>query len=193
MLSWQTFFAKLLGLTAFISSGLSTGKEGPFIHLISCIANNLPYKDMYRNKTIRHQMIAAAIAVGVTATFGTPIGGVLFSIELTSNVYNIQNLWKAFYSATLSVAIFKLSTLYADVQLFDGSDYHFYANDKLILKGLNKEIPFFIILAILCSLLGCLYIYIHKIYVTMKKRRSDWWCFNPWIYSLFIAFLISTI
>jgi chloride channel 2 len=138
-------------------------------------------------------MIASAIAVGITATFGTPIGGVLFSIELSANVYNIQNLWKAFYAATLSVAIFKLSTLYADVQLFDGSDFHYYANDKLILHGLNKEIPFFIILAIFCSLLGCLYIYIHKVYVTMKKRRSDWWCFNPWVYSLFIAFLISSI
>jgi len=60
-------------------------------------------------------MLVAAIAVGVTATFGTPIAGVLFSIELSTTVYNLQNLWKVFYSAIISVAIFKISTLYADV------------------------------------------------------------------------------
>lgn len=89
MLSWKTLLAKIIGLTAFMSSGMSTGKEGPFVHIASCIANNLPYKDLKKNKTIRHQMITAAIAVGVTASFGTPIGAVLFSIELSTTVYNL--------------------------------------------------------------------------------------------------------
>ena len=57
-------------------------------------------------------MIAAAIAVGVAATFGAPIGGVLFSIELSTNVYNIHNLWKALYSATIAVVIFKVFWMY---------------------------------------------------------------------------------
>jgi hypothetical protein len=32
-------------------------------------------------------MLAAAIAAGVTGVFGTPVGGVLFSIETTSTVF----------------------------------------------------------------------------------------------------------
>jgi H+/Cl- antiporter ClcA len=42
-------------------------------------------------------MLAAAVAAGVTATFGAPIGGVLFSIEVTSTYYFVSNLWKAFF------------------------------------------------------------------------------------------------
>ena len=119
MLSWSTFWAKLFGLIAVLSSGLSSGKEGPFVHLASCIAYNLPYKDIKTNKTLRHQILAAAIAVGITATFGAPIGGVLFSIECSTNIYNINNLWKGLYSATIAVIIFKLVYFYQSVKLFD--------------------------------------------------------------------------
>lgn len=44
-------------------------------------------------------MLAASVAVGVTATFGAPIGGVLFSIEVTSTYYFVSNLWKTFFGA----------------------------------------------------------------------------------------------
>lgn len=77
------------------------------------------------NKTIRHQILSAAIAVGVCVTFGAPIGGVLFSIELTSHVYNLQNLWRALYSATISVIIFKFVQAYSVIILFDANTLHF--------------------------------------------------------------------
>ena len=57
-------------------------------------------------------MYAAAIAAGVTAVFGAPIGGVLFSIEVSSTYYMVSNLWKAFFCATMGVLTFKfLETL----------------------------------------------------------------------------------
>ena len=37
VLTWRTFFAKCIGLTTILMSGLSTGKEGPFIHLSAII------------------------------------------------------------------------------------------------------------------------------------------------------------
>lgn len=42
-------------------------------------------------------MLAASVAIGVVATFGAPIGGVLFSIEVTSTYYFVSNLWKTFF------------------------------------------------------------------------------------------------
>ena len=54
MLSLWTLLAKAVGLTSMLCSGLSLGKEGPFVHLASCIAANLPYKEMRNNKTLRH-------------------------------------------------------------------------------------------------------------------------------------------
>ena len=52
-------------------------------------------------------MLGAAIAAGVTASFGTPIAGVIFSIECTSTYYLVGNLWKSFFCVTLSMLVYK--------------------------------------------------------------------------------------
>ena len=54
MLTLRTFFAKSLGMVMMLSSGMSLGKEGPFVHIAGCIANSLPYKQLEKNKTLRH-------------------------------------------------------------------------------------------------------------------------------------------
>lgn len=43
MLSFRTLVSKCLGMVFMLSSGLSLGKEGPFVHIASCIAECLPY------------------------------------------------------------------------------------------------------------------------------------------------------
>lgn len=100
-LSFRTLIGKVLGLFAALSAGLSVGKEGPFVHVSAGIVNKLskfkPFSDIYHNQSLKKQMLAASVAAGVTATFGAPIGGVLFSIEVTSTYYMVNNLWKAFF------------------------------------------------------------------------------------------------
>ncbi len=97
-LSFRTFFAKCLGLTCAISSGLSVGKEGPYVHICSILSHQLTRMPMFRrvakNDALRLQMIGAGCAVGVATTFGAPLGGVLFSIEVTSTYYLVHHLWK---------------------------------------------------------------------------------------------------
>ena len=58
--------------------------------------------------TLKRSMLAAACAVGVVSTFGTPIGGVLFSVEVTSTYFLVGNLWKCFYGAICAVVMFQL-------------------------------------------------------------------------------------
>ena len=82
MLSKRTYCSKVLGMVFMLSSGLSLGKEGPFVHIAGCIADSLPYNELKTNKTLRHQFLTASVAVGVACTFGAPIGGVLFAIEV---------------------------------------------------------------------------------------------------------------
>ncbi len=55
-------------------------------------------------------MFAAAAAVGVASNFGSPIGGVLFSIEVTSTYYPLRNYWFAFVAATTGGTLFKVMT-----------------------------------------------------------------------------------
>lgn len=77
--SFRTLIAKIIGLTCAIGAGMVVGKEGPFVHTASIIANqlfNLPFFTRIRNSgPLRQQMFTCAIAAGVAGNFGAPIGG----------------------------------------------------------------------------------------------------------------------
>ena len=38
LLNWRTLVAKSLGMIFMLSSGMSLGKEGPFVHIAGCVA-----------------------------------------------------------------------------------------------------------------------------------------------------------
>ena len=63
-------------------------------------------------------MLAASVSAGVTATFGAPIGGVLFSIEATSTYYFVSNLWKTFFCACAWVMFMKFYSLFGLYPMF---------------------------------------------------------------------------
>lgn len=51
----------------------------------------------------REQVLSAGVSVGVASTFGTPVGGVLFSIEVTSIYYLLSAYAKCMVGATAGV------------------------------------------------------------------------------------------
>lgn len=57
-------------------------------------------------------MLSAACAVGVACTFSAPVGGVLFSIEVTSVYFAVRNYWRGFFAATCSATVFRLLRVY---------------------------------------------------------------------------------
>lgn len=83
--SW-TLVTKAIGLAFSVASGLTLGKEGPFVHIASCIGNIVTrtFKKFDRNEAKRREILSAACAAGVAVAFGAPIGGVLFSLEEVS-------------------------------------------------------------------------------------------------------------
>ena len=46
-------------------------------------------------------MLTAAAAAGVVATFGTSIGGVIYSVEVASTFFTVATLAKAFFCAMI--------------------------------------------------------------------------------------------
>ena len=101
---------KPLSLALAIASSLSIGKEGPFIHCACCVAYLLVNGGWIRfSSLVKEQRelegLVAACAAGVVCTFGAPVGGVLFSAEITSTgSYSIEHLPRAFFCVTLSLA-----------------------------------------------------------------------------------------
>lgn len=100
--------------------------------------------------------MTAAVAVGVTCTFGAPIGGVLFAIEVSSTTFTVSNLYKSFFASTVTVLCFKSVGKLSLAAIFclDGS--YFYSGISAI--GINHEQPFYIVLGLLCGIFGSYYI-----------------------------------
>lgn len=111
-LNFRTLISKVLGLIMAFASGLAIGKEGPFVHIASILCSlqtKLPFfKYIRQNNAAYMQVLGAATAAGVTSAFGTPVGGVFFSMEVTSAFYHVENLWRAFF---VSVAAKLLSVV----------------------------------------------------------------------------------
>ena len=79
-----TLLIKSIGLPLAIASGLSVGKEGPSVHFAVCTGNVISrFFDKYkRNASKTREVLTATAAAGVAVAFGSPIGGVLFSLEV---------------------------------------------------------------------------------------------------------------
>lgn len=82
-LGLKTLFVKTLALILSVASGLSLGKEGPYVHIATCIGNIACrlFSKYNHNDGKRREVLSASAASGVGVAFGAPIGGVLFSLE----------------------------------------------------------------------------------------------------------------
>ena len=97
-LSIDTLVAKEVGLLCALAAGLSIGKVGPYVHICAIFCAQLLEMPLFgklqANPSLKIQLLAAACAAGVSSSFGTPIGGVLFSMEVTTTYYLVENFWQ---------------------------------------------------------------------------------------------------
>jgi chloride channel 3/4/5 len=84
-LSWKVLLVKAIGSTFAVATGMCLGKEGPFVHISTCagylVANLFP-KYQENGRKMR-EMLSVACSAGLSVAFGAPIGGVLFSYEVS--------------------------------------------------------------------------------------------------------------
>ncbi|CAK8985342.1 H(+)/Cl(-) exchange transporter 3 (Chloride channel protein 3) (ClC-3) (Chloride transporter ClC-3) [Durusdinium trenchii] len=110
--TFRTLFIKVPCLILAVASGLSLGHEGPMVHVGVCWANLLSRLfPQFRNEGKRQQLFSAAVAAGVSSAFGTPVGGVLFSLEevVATLLLSVSNLTGTghltLYSVTYTVTL----------------------------------------------------------------------------------------
>lgn len=102
-----TLLIKSIGLPLAIASGLSVGKEGPSVHYAVCTGNVISrFFDKYRRNAAKtREILSASAAAGVGVAFGSPIGGVLFSLEEMSNTFPAKTLWRSYFCALVGTAV----------------------------------------------------------------------------------------
>lgn len=108
-----TLFIKSIGLPLAIASGLSVGKEGPSVHYAVCTGNVISrFFDKYRRNAAKtREILSASAAAGVGVAFGSPIGGVLFSLEEMSNYFPLKTLWRSYFCALVATAVLAVCSL----------------------------------------------------------------------------------
>ncbi|XP_051963636.1 chloride channel protein 2-like [Xyrauchen texanus] len=198
-LTFKTLVAKVISLICVLGSELPVGKEGPFVHIGSICAALLCkfmslFSSIYKNELRNLEMITTGCAVGIGCCFGAPIGGVLFSIEVTSTFFVVRNYWRGLVSSTFGAFIFRLLPVWNKeeetiVALYPTKYRQDFPFDL-------QEIPAFALLGIACGFGGAFFVYLNgQITRTVKKLKTsnNFLMKNCFLYSCLVSLLISTL
>ena len=149
----KTLVVKTLALILSVASGLSLGKEGPYVHIATCVGNIACrlFSKYNHNDGKRREILSAAAASGVGVAFGAPIGGVLFSLEEVSYYFPAKTLFRTFFCCIVAALSLKFLNPYGTgkIVIFEVryvTDWRFF------------EMLVFIFLGVLGGALGALFI-----------------------------------
>ncbi|KAI1896085.1 hypothetical protein AGOR_G00091170 [Albula goreensis] len=168
----KTLVVKVCGVICSVVGGLAVGKEGPMIHSGAVVAAGVSQgrstslkKDFkifeyFRRDTEKRDFVSAGAAAGVSAAFGAPVGGVLFSLEEGASFWNQMLTWRIFFASMMSTF-----TLNFFLSVYHGNAGDL-SNPGLINFGRFEsdsvaynwyEIPIFIGMGALGGILGALF------------------------------------
>ncbi|OJD27909.1 hypothetical protein ACJ73_00702 [Blastomyces percursus] len=162
-----TLLIKSLGLCLAAASGLWLGKEGPLVHVACCCASLImrPFPSLNRNEARKREVLSAAAAAGISVAFGSPIGGVLFSLEQLSYYFPDKTMWQSFVCAMVAAV-----TLHA---------LNPFRTGKIVLyqvtysRGWHRfELLLFAVLGIFGGLYGGLFIKLNMKVARWRKARG---------------------
>ncbi|KAJ0972618.1 hypothetical protein J5N97_020577 [Dioscorea zingiberensis] len=119
MFGVSTLIVKIIGSIAAVSAGLDLGKEGPLVHIGSCLAyllgqggsdkHKLKWRWLryFKNDRDRRDLITCGASSGVCAAFRSPVGGVLFALEEIASWWRSALLWRTFFSTAVVVVVLR--------------------------------------------------------------------------------------
>ncbi|XP_061182131.1 H(+)/Cl(-) exchange transporter 7-like [Saccostrea echinata] len=179
----KTIVVKVIGVISSVAGGLIIGKEGPMIHSGAVIAAgisqgrsdtfrkfDLRIFEFFRADTEKRDFVAGGAAAGVSAAFGAPVGGVLFSLEEGASFWNQALAWRIFFASMMSTFTLNVIQSYIKGHPWDLSYpglFNFGNFDTTSYSAF--ELPIFILMGVLGGLFGALFNQFN--YVLTKFRR----------------------
>lgn len=106
---FKVLVVKAVGSVFAVATGMCLGKEGPFVHISTCVGyliSRLIPKYAGNPRKMR-EMLSVACSAGLSVAFGAPIGGVLFSYEEISTYFPRRVLWRSFLCSLVAAAVLK--------------------------------------------------------------------------------------
>ncbi|XP_034266799.1 chloride channel protein 1 isoform X1 [Pantherophis guttatus] len=171
----KAFVAKVVSLTAGLGSGIPVGKEGPFVHIASICAAVLSkflsiFCGVYEQPYYYTDVLTVGCAVGVGCCFGTPLGGVLFSIEVTSTYFAVRNYWRGFFAATFSAFVFRVFAVWNKDAITITALFR--TNFRMDFPFDLQELPAFAVIGICSGFLGAFFVYFNRQVVLFVRQHA---------------------
>ncbi len=135
--------ASALASLITLSSGGSTGREGPVVHIAGVIASWVSDR-IHANGITGRDLLGCAVAAAVSASFNAPIAGALFALEVVLRHFAVH----AFAPIVIaSVA----GTVISRLQFGDVTEFTLPAEGTLVFY---VELPAFLLLGVMCGLVA---------------------------------------
>jgi CIC family chloride channel protein len=135
-------FASLITL----STGGSTGREGPVVHLAAVISTWVSDR-IHADGITGRDLLGCAVAAAVSASFNAPIAGALFALEVVLRHFAVHAFAPIVIASAAGTVISRLQ--FGDITEFNlGTDgaLQFYA-----------ELPAFLLLGLICGLVAVIF------------------------------------
>uniref|UniRef100_A0A8C0UVU7 Chloride voltage-gated channel 1 n=1 Tax=Cyanistes caeruleus TaxID=156563 RepID=A0A8C0UVU7_CYACU len=198
-LTLKAFVAKVVALTAGLGSGMPVGKESwmtPCSHTCQfCYSLSVFFPSFFCLSPYYYtDVLTVGCAVGVGCCFGTPLGGVLFSIEVTSTYFAVRNYWRGFFAATFSAFVFRVLAVWnKDAVTITAL---FRTNFRMDFPFDLQELPAFAIIGICSGFLGAFFVYLNRqvvLGIRRHKALSQFLTKYRLIYPAVITFCIASV
>jgi H+/Cl- antiporter ClcA len=133
-----------------VLGGLSAGREGPAIHLGAAASSGLGLKLRLPNNSLR-VLVACGTAAGISASFNTPIAGVIFAMEVVMMEYTLMSFMPVILASTMGALV---------AQLVYGNEPAFRIPEVAL--GSLMNVPWVVIIGLVIGLLAGLFIHISR-------------------------------
>lgn len=166
----SNFFAQFFGGIICALSGQSTGREGPAVHL-GAATGSIMGRKVQLSSSHTQLLLASGVAAAISASFNTPIAGVIFAMEVIIKGYSVVSMIPVILASVTGALITRL--IYGNEPAF--------IVPQLQMHSL-LEFPFLIAEGLLMGALAAAFIWIC---VNTAKRSPG----NLWVRFLIIGLL----
>ncbi len=150
------------GAALAIISGQSLGREGPSIHLGAATGSLLGQRLALPDNAIR-TLIACGAAAGISASFNTPLAGVIFALEVVMMEYTLAGFLPVILAAVSATAISR--AVFGAEAVFSVPNFEFIT---------LLELPYIVLLGVVTGFAAFLFIFLTRFTVRAGRELPLW-------------------
>ncbi|SFR51425.1 chloride channel protein, CIC family [Marinobacter gudaonensis] len=147
-ISFRSAMVQFVSGVATVTSGQSAGREGPAVHLGAAFSSLMGQWMRLPNNSIR-TLVACGCAAAISASFNTPISGVIFAMEVVMMEYTIAGFTPIILAAVSAAIV---------TQAVYGAEPAF-SVPALTMNSL-LEIPWILAIAVIVGIAAALFIHL---------------------------------